>query len=122
MKQYSFLQEGIAAFANKAAGNAFKYGGKITKITANNPKITGTVAGAGIGAATGLKKDENGERHILRNASVGAGVGLAGGVAGQKFLKGKGQVVQNWMGKQAGKRFTAAKTPVATTTALTTRG
>jgi hypothetical protein len=40
----------------------------------------GAIPGAAIGGATGAKEDENGKKHILRNALIGAGVGGAAGV------------------------------------------
>jgi hypothetical protein len=54
--------------------------------------LVGGLAGAGLGALTGLGRDENGERHWLRNALIGgaagAGVGAAGTSLGRNYVRG----------------------------------
>lgn len=108
MNQYSFLQEislgGVKAGLNLGAGKAAQMLGK-------NARVTNAVAGAGVGAlggaVTGLKKDENGERHILRNAAIG---GAAGGAVGAAF---RGRGLQNRVNKFASKRLDAATTYAA---------
>lgn len=84
MKQYSFINESIVADTL----------GKTAKYISQNPKATGAIAGGGVGAVggalTGLKKDKNGKRHVLRNAAIGAGVGTAVGVGAGHLADKKG--------------------------------
>ena len=93
MKTYSFLQEaGFIQGARKMAANGF------TKM-ASSPKTAGAVAGAGVGALSGMKRDGNGERHILRNMAIGAGVGTAAGAGGAALGKKLGG--KNWINNGA---------------------
>jgi len=91
MTQYSFLLEfSPTAALNTGLGKATGVLSKGVGVASRSPVLVGTGAGALGGAVTGLKKDENGERHILRNAAVGAAGGAALGYGAKRFLRGKG--------------------------------
>lgn len=96
MKAYSFIEE--AALAN-ALNAARGFGGKAIQKAAQSPIATGAVVGTGVGAMKGaLKKDQNGQRHLITGALKGGTKGAVVGTAAGAAVKGGNALTRKMTG------------------------
>lgn len=96
MKAYSFIEEAFAAGALNAAR---KFGGNTLRKAAQSPVAAGAAIGTGAGALKGaLKKDENGQRHLIKGTLGGAMKGAAVGTLAGAAVKGGNALTRKMTG------------------------